>query len=242
MKKTVLSLALLAAGVASYAQISQGTIMLGGDIGFKSNGTSTVNSTTVPNATVTNPPDGSSSSFNLGLQGGYFVTDGMVVGLNVGFGSQTQGQTSNYTFLGNPGTLKWDNKMSSFNIGVFARKYMAISDKFYFYGGIGFDYMSGTISSSSPDNSTNPPTVKANPDGKFSGWDINIAPGLAFFPSPAWGIHFGLNNIIGYSSIKTTTVTNVGGNNTATQDVTNSVLSLGVGLTPTLGVAYFIGK
>ncbi len=232
MKKTLLSLALLATGVASYAQVSQGSIMLGGDIGYGS--TTSATSSTATGFTA--PPDGGGSTMNLNINGGYFIMDGMAVGLNVGYNSGS-------TKMSGAGTgatiLTWNNTTSLVNIGLFARKYMEISDKFYFYGGLGFNYMTGTDNNSTITGT--PKAVVADPDIKNSGWNISIAPGLAYFPAPAWGIHFGLNNIINYSSMASSQDVTVGAT-TVTFKQTNSSLNLGVGLTPTLGIAYFIGK
>jgi len=246
MKKTLLTIALMACAAVTFAQISKGSIMLGGDVGFQSNGTTTANSTTAPGVTLTNPPDGGGSTMNLGINAGYFLMDGMAVGLNFGYNSTSTKESFQYTDpSNNQQSLTWNNTTSLITIGLFARKYMMITEKFYFYGGIGFNYMTGTNSSSdantSPPNSSSKPALVANPDEKISGWNIAIAPGLAYFPSPAWGIHFGLNNIISYSS-QVSQMDQPVGSYTATQKVTTSGLNLGVGLTPTLGIAYFFGK
>lgn len=113
MKKILLSIAMVVAGAAAYAQVNQGNIMLGGTLYYQSadNGSGT-----------------SESVFGLGANGGYFLSDGLAVGAKLAF----QGEDK--------GGIRSGNK-SEFTFGLFGRKYMELGSGFYMYGNLGFDYM-----------------------------------------------------------------------------------------------------
>lgn len=112
MKKLFLSIAMVVAGAAAYAQVNKGNIFLGGTVYFE------------------NSDNGVASNgvFGLGANGGYFLKDGLAVGAKVGF----QGEDKNGIRSGNNSELSF---------GLFGRKYMELASGFYLYANAGFDYM-----------------------------------------------------------------------------------------------------
>lgn len=184
MKKLLLSLAAVAMGFAASAQVSQGTIALGGSVFFESNDNGTT----------------SGSVFGLGVNGGYFLSDGLELMAMVGFTGEDKAGT------------RGGNK-SSMDFGVGAQKYFELASSFYLTGGASFAYNSG----------------KTAADVSFSGMNIGVAPGFAWFPSENWGISMSMGNWIYYRSAD------------------NGTKTSGFGVTPNLGglglgVRYFLSK
>ena len=68
--------------------------------------------------------------------------------------------------------------------------------------------------------------------------NVTVNPGLTYFVSSKWAIDFSLNNILAYTS-RTITFFDYGPEDIETKD---GSLSFGYGLTPTLGVFYFLGQ
>lgn len=116
MKKLILSLAAVAfAATGAFAQFEQGSILISGgsDLGFMSNSEKTLIDGDEPEGSEAE----TSTEFGLGLKGGYFVSDGIAVGLGVNFGTETfettdeDGDDINQT-------------VGSFTIGPWARYYL----------------------------------------------------------------------------------------------------------------------
>lgn len=151
MKKFLLSIAMVVAGAAAYAQVNQGNIMLGGTVFFESRTAGT--------------------TFGLGVNGGYFIKDGLAVGGNLGFIGEDKAGT------------RGGNK-SEINLGVYGRKYMELGAGFYMYGNVGFDFM----------------MIKDPLDNSNNGFRIAAQPGFAWFPNPKWCIHMSMGDWIYFQS------------------------------------------
>ncbi|MES2688985.1 MAG: hypothetical protein V4658_01195, partial [Bacteroidota bacterium] len=124
MKKLFLSMAMVAAGAAAYAQIGQGTLMLGGGLNFDMTGEQTT--------TITDPSAGDVktpgyTNWNFTPRVGYFLTDKFVVGIDLGLGQTYRGTATS-------GTETENYSSFDLNVGVFGRYYIDISDNFYFFG------------------------------------------------------------------------------------------------------------
>jgi outer membrane protein len=94
MKKVLIALCFVVLSWASFGQISQGTILIGGssNLGFNS----------------FNEDAGDYTQFILDVRGGYFVIDNLAVGLNLGFSSVDFG----------------DGKETDTQFGIFGRYYV----------------------------------------------------------------------------------------------------------------------
>ena len=123
MKKIVLSLAVLATGVAAQAQegfgFKKGDVLLEGNVGF--NTTNDKNSDTKEN------------TFNFTPKAGYFINDKFALGIELGIGSDKT--TVNGTDT---------DKNSNFDAGVFGRYYfLELGQRFKTYAEVGVAYKSG---------------------------------------------------------------------------------------------------
>lgn len=142
---------------AVMAQTSAGNMMIGGSFSFSSTTQETGND------------DIKSSSFGVNPTFGYFVSDNLAVGVNVGFGSY------NYNN---------DDKQTNLNFGPFVRYYKFIAEeKFAFVADAGFNIGSGTYDSN------------LLGERKFSNFNIYVSPGFAYFFSPKWSLDFQLQGI-----------------------------------------------
>lgn len=231
MKKTILKMMAVAgivtvSALSTNAQVSKGTLMFGGSLG--------ANVTMESTQKVTGAADVKTPGYtqwNFSPRIGYFVSDGLAVGLSLNVSSNHV-----YTQQSTDGT-KYENVMSSsLGVALFARKYKAITSNVFFHGQAAFGYSSGSYTERNTDG-----TSSFKDGNKFTNTSIgiNLSPGLTYFVSPKWGIDFSLNNIIGYNM--TATKTEVA-NSTNTLETTGGNFSIGAGLTPTLGLFYYMGK
>lgn len=129
MKKVCILFAFLMTGSLVHAQIDQGTIRAGGNLGF--------------NTQKSEPADVTSSSFNFGPSLGYFVADGLEAILGFSINSS---KTDNNGFESN-------TNGTSVNLGL--RKYMMVEDNFGVFVGVGFGISNTTSETVNP----GPPSV-----------------------------------------------------------------------------------
>jgi outer membrane protein W len=169
MKKiiTVIALALICSG--AYAQFNQGRYLVGGSVGF----VTTTSKTKTDNATTKN---GSSTSFTLAPDVGYFIIDNLAVGAGLGVSLSSSKSAGNN-----------DSKSSSssFTLTPFVRYYL--DQGIFFQGQVGFGGGSGKYT---PDGSTTSTTEKF---GLFS-WAL--AAGYAHFLND----YVALEPIVGYGA------------------------------------------
>jgi outer membrane protein len=227
MKKLFLSMALLAAGTASYAQISAGTMMLGGTIGFGTGSSKTeTTGSTIPalNVSVDGP---SSSSFNISPTFGYFISDNMAVGAALNFGTSTTTTKASYD-PNSPGGLSippavgetpvdQEDKTTGFGISLFANKYNEMSEKWmWFYGAnLGFGMNSGTITDvkeTAPGSGVYAPYERDKPSTTNIGLGANL--GVLCFLNENWGLQAGLTNLVGINYSSSSSESPAGGGGT----------------------------
>ncbi|MGN6533552.1 MAG: outer membrane beta-barrel protein [Ginsengibacter sp.] len=177
MKKSVLTMAAIAAfGFATKAQnfgFQKGDVILEGAIGVST----TDNKTT----------EMKTSSFNLTPSVGYFVTDKVAVGLNLGYG---ESKSTNYS-----GSTDSYTKTNAAGIGVFGRYYfLDLGQRFKAYGeaDLGYDQMGGETS--------NGTTTTKN--DKVNTFGIGAGVGANFFLTQKIAIGYQFANVIGFSSSK----------------------------------------
>lgn len=127
-----------------------------------------------------------SSSFSFNPKAGYFVTDKIAVGLELGIGSGKT-ETTDLT----PPVSTTESTSNSFNGGVFARYYfldLGARFKTYAEAGLGFG---------STKWETN--NVETRKDSNFG---LGIDLGMNYFVTEKMAINFGLANVIGVNSGK----------------------------------------
>ncbi|MCZ8355743.1 MAG: outer membrane beta-barrel protein [Cyclobacteriaceae bacterium] len=135
MKKLIFTIVILITSIFAKAQVSQGSILLGGSFQI-----STSSDGNGPNA-----EKDKTTELRISPSAGYFLADNIAVGLNAGFFSQNieAGQNDN------------ESTTTSFNFGPFARYYMPTSgDKFYFMAETGLWFGSARTKNTNPTNTT----------------------------------------------------------------------------------------
>lgn len=224
-------MAMVAAGAASYAQIGQGTLMLGGSLGFNSTGEQT---TTITNPSAPDVKTPSFSNWNFSPRVGYFLADNLAVGIDLSLGQ---------TYRGTATSGSNNENYSSFDlgIGVFGRYYVGISDNFYFFGQANIGY---TTSSWTERVGAGGGGFQDDDKNTVSGFNVGIAPGLTFFPSAKWGVDLTLNQILGLrmSTSKVETPADALGNQVSDTETKRTDFNIGLGLMPTLGLHYYMGR
>lgn len=214
------------------AQVSSGTMMFGGSLGADITMEKTTKSTAVGASDVKMPGH---TNWNFSPTFGYFVSDGLALGLKLSVGSSfvkmvttTDKKTTEHI------------SESLLGVGLFVRKYMAVTDKVYLHGQLGFDYTSSSYTDRDNDGADK---LKDGDKVTETSLGINITPGLTYFVAPSWGLDFSLNNIISYNTNTTKTEVPAAGPVSAyTNETTGGSFSIGAGLTPTLGLYYYLGK
>lgn len=183
MKKIVLSLAVLATGVAAQAQentfgFNQGDILLEGSLQANSQDDKAETLKT--------------SEFNFTPKAGYFVTDKFAVGLGLNIGSEKEELYSevsddNYT-----------EKASNVGFEVFGRYYFMNLNRFQPYAelGVGYNTSKGERTAVVGDVTT---TVDFP---KYNRFGANATLGFNYFVTPKIAINFALSDIIGFNSGK----------------------------------------
>lgn len=261
MKKLILSLAMVAAGSTAFAQISAGTMMLGGTIGFGSHSEArevSGNPTAANNGTA----DGlSRSNMGVGLNFGYFIQDNLAVGIGIGYGTSSTLQKSEYDKVSGanhplgiaptPGFTAYDDETvlnSSFMVSLFANKYNEINEKWLWYYGAGLGFAMGSSSTTAIEQAT-PGTGDfgvVTKDGRATtAISVGANLGITYFLSNSWGMSAGLNNLLSLDYVAGKKETKVG---PVTTTDTDSDLTLGLGTgsfgvgAVTFGVSYFIGR
>ncbi|GGZ52226.1 MULTISPECIES: outer membrane beta-barrel protein [Mesonia] len=167
MKKFILSLFAFAAFTVAQAQeetenfgFNEGDMFISGSVGF---------------GTTKLPDDSKQNQFNVIPRFGYFISEKIAVGAEIGYSKQKAEDSSGNDILDN----------STFNIGVFGRYYFLSDQKFNLFGQLGLGYGH----------------TKDIADNKVNGINADIMPGINYFISE----HFALEatfGILGYSSAK----------------------------------------
>lgn len=155
MKKVLLSaIAVMAFGFANAQEDSttgfaKGDLFMSGSFGYSS----------------TKTGDVKSNQFSIAPKAGYFVTNNIAVGGQLGYLSGTD---TNIDGLGN----EVDTDSSIFTVGAFGRYYFTPARNFSFFGHLGFDY--ATLKSE---------TEGVEGENKADGFQIALAPGISYFVS-----------------------------------------------------------
>lgn len=167
MKKVILVSFCCLISIAGFTQIVKGAKAVGGGI--------TYSKTTQPG--YLGDGEDSESSFEFIPSFGYFVSDGILVGINLGLSS------------GKADSFGGETKSSGFAAGPFARYYKQTSNEnFAFYGQFSFLYGTGKETDSN------------DQETKTSAMDIAISPGLVYFLNNHWAVELGFRGIGYYSS------------------------------------------
>jgi len=177
MKKLLLSLTVIAGlTLAANAQefgFKQGDIILEGNIGF--------------NSTNDKDVEEKESSFSFTPKVGYFVTDKIAVGVQLGFSSAKQEDYGT-------GSESID-KANAFGVGVFGRYYfLELGKRFKTYAEAGLGY-----ATSKSETEAGGTTVE---DPKVNTLGFNVGVGANYFITERLSLNVGLTNLINFGTSK----------------------------------------
>ncbi len=181
MKKlTLLTVALVMASLFAQAQISKGSVLLGGGLSVgsgKSEG---------------GPSENKSRSFGFSPAVGIAVKDNAIVGLRLSY-SASKSEQENINYL---------QKFNGYSAGVFYRRYLTLSKAFFLFGEATAYYASSENS-----NENKPGNYKNVQKSRSVG--VNLYPGVAYVVSRRFHLEAGLNNLLSlqYGTTKLTTTT-----------------------------------
>jgi hypothetical protein len=197
MQKFALSALLLGATIgAANAQIKQGTVLLGGSIGYASGKSESTYPGLASMPDLKTTGEGHSVIFN--PQVGFFIVDNLAIGLNglVSSGRSTSVQ-QNYVGTGTPITLTSKETANSWNLGPFVRYYHMIGEKVGLYGQLAGGYQHGTLKTENARPQADTRTTKT------TGGYANLMPGAVYFLTPKIALELTMGNL-GYEKTKST--------------------------------------
>lgn len=129
------------------------------------------------------------ASFNFNPKAGYFVTDKIAVGVELGFG-----QDKNTTFNNDIKTVATDKE---FGVGAFGRYYfLEVGSRFKTYTEVGVGYANSKDGETKVDGEKTIDAVKVN------GFGANAGIGANYFLTDKIAINFAFGNVISYGSAK----------------------------------------
>ncbi len=183
MKKVILSVAaMFAIGFANAQEVEttanefgfkQGNFLLEGNLQFNSS------------KEENDATEVKTSSFNFSPKAGYFISDKIAVGIELGIGSGKEETT--VTGVGSS-----EETSSSFNAGVFARYYfLDLGKRFKTYTEAGVGFGSSKFEEDGEETS------------KDNGFNIGIDLGINYFVTESFAINFGLADVLSFNSTKT---------------------------------------
>jgi hypothetical protein len=156
MKKIFTVTILLLSGIQLFGQIQQGKVLLSGTVSYLKSG--------------------DADAYELGVQGGYFVTDKTAVGAAVSIEKGTRVDLD-ILFFG---------EIESKSFGVFTRHYFNMGDesKFYFYLQPAFNFVKTSLTETDGD------------EFEFDTKLLSVSPGFSYYPVPKIGIELSLTGLV----------------------------------------------
>jgi len=235
MKKlfTILCATLLSVGVFAQAATEAGTFMLSGATGldFASQGVTGTDPSEAwddPNAPAGYDHSQKASNMELKLMGGYFMMDGLAVGLSVLYKSESQTSESSYSGY----SSSYQETESTMMIAPTVRYYFGESGV-WLQTAYGF----GSMSESEKDESTGNPTVTEEYSNPMS--SLMFGAGYAI----ALSDNISLNPSVGYAMSSVTIEDGYGTYNQTTGNTTYQDLKIKMsGMTFNIGIALHLGN
>ena len=162
---TLIAIAVLAS-ISINAQISKGSILLGGGIGYSSQ-ENKLEGSTIENKT---------SNFYISPAIGIAVKENLIVGGDLSFSSQFQDNMNNEAII------------NYYGAGIYMRKYFTIASRFYIFGQgrVGANIFDGETTQGTDYISTN----------KGYNVNVGIYPGISFQVNKKLHLETGFNNLV----------------------------------------------
>jgi len=210
-KITILLISFFSFSLLANAQITKGSILLGGQVNFS-------------HTSIKYPPiqddDQITNAGSISLSGGKAINENSVIGLNLKFGY------SNAYFRVIPSQRQ---KYTSYGAGIFYRKYKTLAKDFYFFleGGLDYNY-----SNSNTKDSSGRELQKVTQ----SGVELNLTPGISYKVLKNLHLEVSLPQMfsIGYAESKTSQQQSV----SYKSDVVSVYSNLNSGLLNNLAVGF----
>ena len=157
---------------ASNAQISKGSVLLGGGISaFKEKSESTNGA-------------GKGNGIFVSPSLGFAVGENKVLGFKVGYG-HSEGRNSQTTY---------EYETNSHNIGLFYRSYLSLGKSFYLFGEAGLGYTKNKY-----ENETFSTFPRAKNSQSISSVSLNLFPGVAYAVNKRFHLEASINNLLNLS-------------------------------------------
>ncbi len=197
MKKKILLFTaslLIVCFLQSSAQITKGSVFLGGQIGFNSQTTT---------STIVGMSPQKNNGFYISPAIGFAMKDNLVIGFDVTYShSYNTNNSINYPY---------DQTNNMFGAGVFLRRYIPLGKGFYVFG-------QGRLGGSSNTGKINQNAVNLSDDIKGYSFDLGFYPGISYQISKRLQLETGFNNLFDISYQHSTDTQA----NTYSSDVTKS--------------------
>lgn len=225
MKKILCGIALMGSSTAAQAQISAGTTLFSGSIGYSSQ--KTENSSTIPNSVNL---EAKSEQFDFSPSVGYFLANNLALGVNAG-AILSREQTEDYRDpYSNYYVMGIDRKTRTLSGGIFARYYTFVGDKVALYGQLGGGYQNVYIAGYQ--NGQN-----YNYSNRLQGFYANLTPGIVFFPINRLGLE------LMFRGANYTRLTDKDEDGRYEDRSTSSGFNFGFGLSDLrLGASFYLGR
>jgi len=154
-----------------YSQSEKVKMLLGGQFNFSGSNNNFENGST--------KSDGNSYSFTLAPNFGYFISDNFAIGTNLSLST-----TNSWSESQSYSESRSESHLSSYGIGMFARRYLTVNEKFRFYLGGGISFSTFHLKSSEI-SYYNDYDYDRNQDGNSFG--LGVVPGIVYFVTPRLG-------------------------------------------------------
>lgn len=233
MKKFLFSALLFAATAsAAQAQISKGTALVGGSIGYSN---TTSKSTSINQPGTSGQREATNRSVSINPSGGLCVAENLIFGLTAGFSTQKQDAPYYFYIAGNPPVIReYISESSSFRVAPFLCYYYLPVENFGLYGQLSGGYLRqwSTVESEAQLFSTE----KTKGNGAF----VHITPALVFFPINKLGLELTMGSI-GYTSAHSKPKNLQSGQFGTETETSNFGANFGLS-NLTLGASFYVGR
>lgn len=198
------------------AQITKGSVLLGGGLSFGTSKTEFTNN------------ESKQTNYSIGFSAGVAVKQNTIVGGNINFGGSNSKNSNGNTSVTSP-------KNNNYGAGVFLRKYMPLGKSFYLYGqgGLGYSH-SKSVHNTGVDFSS-----------EAKGWNVglNVTPGIAYALTKKFHLELGFYELAGINYGKSTTENvTIAGTNTSSSSNFGFSTSLGTSTPLNIGFRFLLAK
>jgi hypothetical protein len=223
MKKLYLLSLTASLCLAARAQINKGDLLLGGNLSYQSETTSTVN---IPNYGPTK-----TTGLTIDPSFAKAFKNNAIAGFDVEYGHSTY----------NPGQGGESTVENLYGLGVFLRRYRPLGNGFYLFGQARLGGTYDRIAYNNLGTGINSPTGQIATSGQVS---FTLFPGIAYALNRHWQIETGLPNFlaVNYNHNKETTTYAAASDQVSTMNTFNLTSSLTGNDEFSVGVRYIIGN